>query len=103
MKRLVPLLILAVFCLGILGGRAVHLHHQLQKSATTHRGNFPLLLASDDSFDSLDGADQPLASSGTLVFFPEPYSLDLPAWAWAKPSSPRHDNRQGLGCGGLPA
>ncbi len=104
MKRLVPLLILAVFCLGSLGGRAFHLHHHLQKSASTHGGlHFSILLASDESSGDLDEAEQPLAPSGDLVFFPEPCGQDLPACDWAKPTSQRHENRQGLGCGGLPA
>ena len=104
MKRLVPLLIFAVFCLGILGGRALHIHHQLQKSASTHDGlHFSLLLASDESFDTLDEADQLLAPSIDLVFSPEPYGHDLPACDRGNPTSQRHDNRLGLGCGGLPA
>ena len=103
MKRLVPLLILAVFCLGILGGRAVHLHHQLQKTASTHRGNSPILLAFDESSDTLDETEHLLTPSSDLDFSPEPCYQSLPAWDWGHPISPRQDNRQGLGCGGLPA
>ena len=103
MKRLVPLLILAVFCLGITGGRAVQFHHQLQKSATSHRGNFPILLASDDSSGDLDETEDAITRSGELAFSPGHCGHDLPAWDWATPTSQRQDNRQGLGCGGLPA
>ncbi|MGB8991088.1 MAG: hypothetical protein WCD80_03445 [Desulfobaccales bacterium] len=103
MKRLVPLLILGVFCLGILGARAFHLHHQLQKSASTHHGNFPILLAFDESSDALDETEHPLTPSGDLAFFPEPCYQNLPTWDLSNPTSQEHDNRQGLGCGGLPA
>ena len=103
MKRLVPLLILAVFCLGITGGRAVQFQQQLQKSAHTHHGDVPILLASDDSSDALDETEHLLTPSGDLAFSPEHCGHDLPAWDWATPTSRRQDNRRGLGCGGLPA
>lgn len=104
MKYLAPLLILAVFCLGSLAGRVVHLHQQLQKSASTHCGlNYPILLAFDESSGDLDAPEQALAPSGGLALFPEPCGHDLPAWDWANSTSQRHENRQGLGCGGLPA
>ncbi len=103
MKRSVPLLILAIFCLGILGGRAVQFHHQLQKNTSTQRGNFPSLLAYDDSSDPLDETEDVITPSGDLAFSPEHCGHDLAAWDWATPTSRRQDNRRGLGCGGLPA
>jgi hypothetical protein len=103
MKRLVPLLILAVFCLGSLGGRVLHIHHYFQKRASTHRG-CSISLAAYESPGSLDEeAEQPLAPSGHLIFFPEPYGQDLLIWEWARPTIQSQDHRQGLGCGGLPA
>jgi hypothetical protein len=102
MKRLVPLLILTVFCLGSLGGRVLHLHHYFQKRASTHRG-YSISLAADESPSNLDEAEQPLAPPGHLVFFPEPYCQDLLLWEWARPTIQSQDHRQGLGCGGLPA
>jgi hypothetical protein len=104
MNRWVRLLILGTLCLGIMGGRPVRFHHHPQKSATPHGGlYFSLYFPSDDPSGTLNEANQPLAPSRELAFFPKPCGPDLPAWDWANPASQRQENHQGLGCGGLPA
>jgi hypothetical protein len=104
MKRLVPLLILAAFLLGISGGGIGRNHVNLQicacpQSCPQFSNYFPF----DDLSGKWDTADQPLSPLTHVVFFPEPSRKNLLPWNRLRPISSKYFCWQGLGCGGLPS
>ncbi len=104
MKRLAPLLILWVFCLGSMGGRVFLFHHHLPKNAADQGGrHFSLYLSTDDTCADLDSAAHPCTLPNKLALDREPCREELPGGYGASATSQRHDYHPGLGCGGLPA
>jgi hypothetical protein len=104
MKRLVPFLILTLFCLGSFGGRVLHIHHYFQKRPSHHHGvHDSISFASDDVPDNPDEAEHSLALPVDLVLFPESCSQPLPVYDVDSLTPRSEDHHQGLGCGGLPA
>ncbi len=102
MKRLVPFLILAAFCLCGLRVRVLGLHRHLQKSAASPSG--PLLSvssASDEFSDDLADAEPFLAPCRDFASSPKPRGQALSAPT--NPTTQSKDHYHGLSCGGLPA
>jgi hypothetical protein len=104
MKRLIPLLILAAFCLGIANGGVSRsdVHHKI----CTHHQNHPQLsfffLFEDHSGD-WQAANQPVALPGNIVYTPTYSRHALSPWKCPGQILAQQYVMLGLGCGGLPS
>jgi len=104
MKRLIPVLILAAFFLGI-SGNGVGRSYVTQKIRTCYH-NHPHLaqyLPSEDSSGNWDAASQPVSSPGSIVYTSQLSHHDLLPWEGPGLTIPKHYVLPGLGCGGIPS
>jgi hypothetical protein len=100
MKRVAPLLFFLIFCLGNVGGRALHLHHHLAK--TSHHGVHSAIFSdSEDSSANPNDFEPAVNLPGDLDYAAEDFRLDLLALDVPGPAAQRQDHHSGLGCGGL--
>jgi hypothetical protein len=104
MKRLLHILVLTAFLLGILSG-GVGRGYATLKICTSPQGSPKLLvfIPGDDASGSWDAAMQPLSLPDNLIHTPKPSYHDFLLERCPGQTSSKHYAWQGLGCGGLPA
>jgi hypothetical protein len=104
MKRLIPLLILAAFFLGISGSGVGRSHVTLKiRTCPESLPQFSVYLPCEDVSSHWDAAELPLSLHGRIVYTPKPPRTDVLPGKRPDQTLPRYYAWQGLGCGGLPS
>jgi hypothetical protein len=105
MRRLVHLLILSAFVLGISGGRFgwpdIHQHFRAPPPSCPQFS--PYLPCDDDSLSPAQAAQQPLALTQLASSGQDSFGQSCLTWPEFRPVSPKHYVWLGLGAGGLPS